>query len=465
MVMPRIVVSGLSGGAGKTTVSLGLVRAFARRGLIVHPFKKGPDYIDTAWLAAAAKGVASSLDPYFLDEKAIRRHFALRSAGADIALVEGNRGLFDGRDLAGSTSTAEIARQIEAPVLLVVDISKKTRTTAAIVAGCKNFPGGERIVGAILNCAGNSRHGDIAKRAVEELAGVPVLGVLPRLDVHPIRELRAGLITVNVHAAADKAIENITDLLCDCMDIDAVIGLARDVPPLELPPTEACTRPEPSVRIGVVRDAVLWQYYDENLEALRDAGAELVFVSLLDGGPWPSVDGLYLGGGDLAPHAFALARDTARKAAVRYLVEAGMPVYAEHSGFFYLCDAFFCAGTPHAMAGIFPVRASITGKPARLGYMEATVTGENPFYPEGFPFKGHEYHYANLSVDSSAEPTLAKIASGTPVDVPDGLVYKSAFGSAMQIFAPAVPEWASGFVRAARGWRNGTGMGRSRPRF
>ncbi|MCC8193251.1 MAG: AAA family ATPase, partial [Deltaproteobacteria bacterium] len=213
--MPRLVVSGLSGGAGKTTVSLGLVRAFTRQDIRVHPFKKGPDYIDTAWLALAAKGRASTLDPFFCDEAALRRHFASRSAGADLAVIEGNRGLFDGRDLEGSASTAEVARQLDAPVVLVVDITKMTRTTSALVAGCRNFPGGERIAGVILNRAGTDRHAAIARRAVEELAGVPVFGVLPRLDCPPIPERRAGLVTVTMPARPANALETQADVGTD----------------------------------------------------------------------------------------------------------------------------------------------------------------------------------------------------------------------------------------------------------
>ena len=454
MSMPRLVVSGLSGGAGKTTVSLGLVRAFTRRNLLVHPFKKGPDYVDTAWLALAARGKASSLDPFFCDEAMLRRHFSARSAGADLAVIEGNRGLFDGRDIAGSASTAELARHLDAPVLLVVDITKMTRTAAAVVAGCKNFPGGERIAGVVLNRAGTARHAAIARRAVEELAGLPVFGVLPRLDVPLISERRAGLVTVSMHAEADKALENTADFISSHIDLEAVLAVTRDVAPHDGPEKSAPTAPpSPRVRIGVVRDAVLWQYYDENLEALREAGADLVFVSLLDTSPWPGIDGLYLGGGDLSPRAFALAGNMIRKAAIRKMVEAGMPVYAEHSGYFYLGEAFACDGSTHAMVGIFPVRAAITEKPARLGYMEASVTRDTPFFPSGFSFKGHEYHYATLTVDAAAASSLRKNAGETTVDALDGLVYKAAFGSSMQLFAPAVPEWAPAFVRAASAWR------------
>lgn len=454
MSVPRVVVAGLSGDVGKTTVSLGLIRAFTRQDMVVHPFKKGPDYIDTAWLALAARGKASNLDPFFLDEEALRLHFLRRSPGADLAVIEGNRGFFDGKDVEGSASTAEVARCLNAPVVLVVSIAKMTRTAAAVVAGCRNFPGGERIGGVILNHCAGRRHASIARRAVEELAGVPVFGVLPRLGRAPIYQRRSGLVTVAMHDAADEAIERTADVVCDHVDIEAVLYLARDVSSFADAPVVRNAGAAPTVRIGVVRDDALWQYYDENLAALSEAGADLVFLSLLRSAPWPDLDGLYLGGGDLAPHARTLAADTAKKNEVRSLIESGLPVYAEHSGYFYLGEQFSRGGTAHPMVGIFPVNVEVTEKPARLGYVEAVVDAHTPFYARGAAFKGHEYHYADIRVNRDAAAcALRKQAGNARVDEPDGLVYKTVFGTSMQVFAPAVPEWAPGFVSAAAKWR------------
>jgi cobyrinic acid a,c-diamide synthase len=246
-------------------------------------------------------------------------------------------------------------------------------------------------------------------------------------------------------------------MLRDYVDIEALLTVARNAPDFlafDMDETRAKAQAGPAVRIGVVRDEVLWQYYDENLDALRNAGAELVFVSLLDETPWPQLDGLYLGGGDLGPHAATLARNTARKNEITALIESGMPVYAEHSGYFYLGRTFSHGGADHHMAGIFPVRAAITEKPVRLGYMEAVLDTNTPFYPEGHSFKGHEYHYADITVSGKAVASLKKKAGGKLIEVINGLVYKAAFGTSMQIFAPVVPEWAVSFIRAARAWKN-----------
>ena len=455
MLMPRVVISGLSGGSGKTTVSLGLTRALTRRGLTVAPFKKGPDYIDTAWLALAAGRRAANLDPFFFSPGQIRNHFIRCFQGADIGLVEGNRGFFDGRDLSGTCSTAEVAAALDAPVILVVDITKMTRTTAALVTGCRNFPGGGRIAGVVLNRSGGPRHATIARRAVEELAGVKVFGVLPRLDSALIFERRAGLLTVGESSGAEESLSDIAALISEHVDIEAILAIAKNAP--EFPGVATDEAPEnaargSAVRIGVVRDEALWQYYDENFDALRHAGAELVFVSLLDEAPWPQMDALYLGGGDLGPYASLLAGNAARKKEIITLIESGMPVYAEHSGYFYLGRMFTHDGATHEMAGVFPVRATVTEKPARLGYMEARLEKDTPFYAAGYSFKGHEYHYADITVGEDAGASLQKAAGGRRIEVADGLVYKSAFGTSMQIFAPAVPEWAVSFVRAARLW-------------
>ncbi len=448
MNIPRVVIAGLSGGTGKTTVSLGLTRAFARRGLVVSPFKKGPDYIDTAWLGLAAARTAGNLDPFFLDEPALLKHFGKWSSGAELALIEGNRGFFDGRDLAGSCSTAELARQLDAPVLLVVDCTKMTRTTAALVAGCKEFPGGKRIAGVILNRSGGKRHAALARQAVEALAGVPVLGVLPRLDAPPIVERREGLVTIDMHEAANAALDRIADFVAEHVDIEAALAVAAGAPPLPKSVSAAsAVVSERPARIGVARDAALWQYYAENLEALREAGATLEFVSLLDDAPWPELDGLYLGGGDLAPYAARLSAGPARSH-VAHLAASGLPIYAEQAGFFFLGESYATEEGVFPMAGVFPIRASSGDKPGSLGYVEALVTGDSPFFPAQCVIRGHAFYYG--TVDAVGEDAFFERRIGADWGQQrDGLLRGTVFGACMQIFAPGVPGWAHSFVRAA----------------
>ena len=482
MHMPRLVVAGLSGGTGKTTVSLGLARIFARH-LRVAPFKKGPDYIDTAWLGLAAGTTAGNLDAFFLDEDALRAQFCRWSSGADMALIEGNRGFFDGRDLAGSCSTAELARQLAAPVVLVVDCTKMTRTTAALVAGCRNFPGGGAIAGVILNRSGSKRHAALARQAVEELAQTPVLGVLPRLDDTLIVERRQGLVTVEscegpfACGAAEEILDRIAALVADHVDTDALLALARNAVPLDaavcaaplgacaldlrsspaplgvsapLPQASLraeCREEEGAVTIGVVRDAAIWQYYAENLEALRDAGARLVPVSLLDDAPWAVLDGLYLGGGDLVPYAAQLAQSLTRKR-VADMAAAGLPMYAEQAGFFFLGQSLTADGVVYPLAGVFPVELTAGEKHGSLGYVEATVMTDTPFYAAGRTIRGHAYYYGTLEGLDKATVFTRSIGSRWG-HIHDGFVRHAVLGTCMQIFAPAVQGWASSFVRLA----------------
>ena len=464
MHIPRVLISGTHGGAGKTTVCLGLARALADDKLTVHPFKKGPDYIDTAWLAKAARRAASNLDLFFLEPCALRAHFLSRSHNADVAVIEGNRGFYDGRDLAGSSSTEAVARWLDAPVVLVVDITKMTRTVAALVHGFTAFPGGKRIAGVILNRSGGERHAALARRAVEELAGVRVFGVLPRVDMPFIHERRMGLVTVDMHEAAEESLARTAAFFREHVDVASILALARSAPELEGGSAEQEPASKTGVRIGVVRDAAFWQYYDENLEALEKAGAELVFLSLLDTAAWPCIDGLYIGGGDIIPYVEALAGNVTRKRYIRNLVEEGMPVYAEQMGCLYLGESFVSGGVHYPMAGIFPLNAQATQKPGQLGYVDATVLTDSLFYPKGTCVRGHEYYYAKVCRDTTVLPVFRhELRSKTAVDAQtddeprgDGILRNAAFGSCMQIFAPAVPQWAPSFVRSAAAWRGAT---------
>ena len=493
MHMPRIIISGLSGGAGKTMVSLGLARALVRTGLEVRAFKKGPDYIDAAWLALAARSPQANLDPFFLNPSALRSLFRKGAAGRDLALIEGNRGIFDGLDLSGSCSTAELSRILQTPVLLVLDCTKMTRTAAALVGGCLRFEDGVRIGGVILNRTGNPRHQSLVRRAVEELAGVPVFGVLPRRQ-HPfIVERHMGLAGLDEYSRADEELDSLADFLAEHADLDAIKALAASAPNLEpegesrSPAGDARTpesRTLPSAfqplhstgkgarpRIGYVRDAAFWFYYEENLEALRTAGADLVPLSLLESrsahtGDWDNLDGLYIGGGQPELHAQALAANVARRKGVAALARAGVPIYAECGGFMYLANELILNDNAFPMAGVFSCSVKLCSRPQGLGYVEAEVLAPNPFHPLGARFRGHEFHFscclpeetgaarAPVSQESPLTPGahILRLHKGRGMlSSPDqgsfdGLLFRNTFASYTHVFAPALPHWAENFV-------------------
>lgn len=470
MHLPRLVISGLSGGSGKTLLSLGLTRAFCLRGCRVQPAKKGPDYIDAAWLALAARRPAANLDPYFLPAEELPSalagaalRFAPDGEVPELAVIEGNRGLYDGRDVLGSCSTAQVALALAAPVLLVLNCAKMTRTAAAVVAGVASFAPALRFAGVVLNNVGNPRHAVQVRQAVEYYTDIPVLGELPRLRENPLPERHMGLelspASRNPHIRAER--EHILNFLAayaeEHIDLDVALKAASAAPELPAPELPAPRRAAVArPRIGFVRDDALWFYYEENLTALRDAGAELVELNLLDGSPWPELDGLYLGGGfpELFPDELS---SSPRLNDIRALAESGRPVYAECGGFMLLCRALRLDGRDVPMSNLLPVATEFLPRPQGLGYVEASTEKETPFHPRGSSWRGHEFHYSRCVWDGPAPDFALALSPGVGMGRigdkgRDGLIAGpcgNVFASYTHLFAPAVPHWAERFVAAA----------------
>ncbi|MEG2173244.1 MAG: cobyrinate a,c-diamide synthase [Desulfovibrionaceae bacterium] len=460
MHIPRIVISALRGGAGKTLLSLGLCRAFAREALRVVPCKKGPDYIDAAWLSRAAAHPATNLDPFFLSAARLRSLLALRAgpvAQASLALIEGNRGLFDGRDLLGTCSTAALAAALEAPVLLSLDCTKMTRTAAAVIHGMASFDPAVHIGGVVLNQLATPRQATLIRQCIEEYTNIPVLGSLPRLAHNPLPERHMGLVAQVDSVQAYEILDQLADLVTAHTDLPRILALARSAPPLApcaaFWPAVPSPAPCAKVRIAYVKDAALWFYYAENLEALERAGAELLEVSVLSAAPWPQLDGLYLGGGFPEEVAEELSQSP-QVNHIRALSQAHMPIYAECGGFMVLAREILRDGRSYPMANIFPVSARFHPKPQGLGYVEGLVTGANPFHPLGSRVRGHEFHYSCAENMASTLPTSLQLSTGTGMGQgKDGLLLRQTFASYTHIYAPATPQWAENFVAAAIKYR------------
>jgi cobyrinic acid a,c-diamide synthase len=461
--LPRLTLAGLSGGAGKTIVSLGLCRAFCNAGKMVRPFKKGPDYIDATWLGLACRTDASNLDPFLLEPEVITGLFKDKMAGFDLGLIEGNRGLFDGKDVEGTCSTAELARQLRSPVVLILDATKMTRTAAAIVAGCAAFEPGLDLAGVILNRTAGERHRSILKQSIERYTGVPVLGMLPKMPKNPIPERHMGLISSREFAGQDIILDQLASFVADWTDLDRVLAIAGSAP--ELGDTVSRLWPGPPqaearARIGYIRDAALWFYYPENLEALTRAGAELVELSLLSKDAWPEIHGLYLGGGFPETQAKALADNAVVRRRVLELSRSGLPIYAECGGFMYLCRELRVGQKNYPMAGVFPLATTLCERPQGLGYSQARVVAENPFHGRGEVIKGHEFHYSLCLAEPRREPGPAGSAQGPTfalemtrgsgmINGLDGIVSDNTFAAYTHIHALSVPNWAPRFVEAA----------------
>ncbi|WP_034637114.1 cobyrinate a,c-diamide synthase [Desulfovibrio cuneatus] len=474
MSFPRLVIAGLSGGSGKTLVSLGVTRALCQTGHRVKTFKKGPDYIDSAWLASAAGTAQGNLDPYFCPPEQLVALFMAGAQGHDISLIEGNRGLFDGVDTAGTASTSALARSLGAPVVLVMDCTKMTRTAAAIVLGCTMLEPELHLAGVILNRTGTERQRTLITQAVETLTGVPVLGALPRHTLFHIEERHMGLAYMEEEAAAVR-LDALAELLATHVNMPQLLEIARNAPALcpAWEPKEAAqsgAEPQQTItvaskafsvmqpRIGYVHDSALWFYYQENFDALKAAGAQLVPLSILDETPWPSLDGLYLGGGVPEQYAAQLAQAKSIRAHVYTLASQGMPIYAECGGFMYLCSTLHTQEGAFPMAGVFPGSVTMSPRPNGLGYVEATVSGYTPFFPAGLSFKGHEFHFSSYTPAAQEAPahivTLHKgkgMTGGHPAGA-DGLCRWQTHAGYTHIYAPAVPCWAPNFVHMAHTW-------------
>jgi len=451
LATPRVMIAGLAGDSGKTLISLGLVRALRDRGLAVAAFKKGPDYIDAAWLGVAAGRPGRNLDTFLMTPAALGQALAPAQA-ADLMVVEGNRGLFDGMDAEGTHSSAALAARLGSPVVLVVDATKATRTVAALVLGCRVFDPAVDLAGVVLNRVGTGRQEALIRRAVEEAAGVDVVGALPRLDesagLFPGRHL--GLVTAAERPERDEAVRRAAQAVAQHVDVERILAIARRARHVDFP-RQAWPRSGPPVRVAVLRDEAFSFYYPENLEALEAAGVELVFASPLHDAALPEVDGVVVGGGFPEVHAERLAGNRTFLSSLGRAAALGVPIYAECGGLMLLARTLTVAGRTFEMAGVLDLHVEQGQRPSGHGYVEGRVDGENPFLPVGTPLRGHEFHYSAVCGGSDAPRTVVALERGTGLGGRrDAVVRGSVWASYLHLHALSLPRWAQGVAEAAR---------------
>lgn len=469
---PRIVIAGLRGGSGKTTLSLGLIAALALQGSKIVPFKKGPDYIDAGWLSAAAGRPCYNLDPFLIGGQKIIDSFRAHAAEADLAVIEGNRGLYDGMDAAGTYSTAALARALQAPVILIMDCTKVTRTAAAMVYGMLKFDRRVAIRGVVLNQIAGRRHETIIREAIEQYCGIPVVGALPKFKSGLLAERHMGLTPFQEHGDVKAAIGEVGELVARYVDVRRIYQIAGEAKPLrgagkqysgqagitaeKRPVALEQNTTEAPVTIGIVRDAAFQFYYPENFEELERLGARLVEVSALTQKKLPELDALYIGGGFPETNAIGLARNRSFRQSLKREIEKGLPVYAECGGLMYLGRTLACGGKTYPMAGILPLDFEMSKKPAAHGYTIVTVMSENPFYPRGTVLRGHEFHYSHLASGAACRPgesgagfSLSLQRGEGIFEKQDGICYKNVFATYTHLHAYGSPQWAEGMLRAA----------------
>ncbi|OGW30698.1 MAG: cobyrinic acid a,c-diamide synthase [Nitrospirae bacterium GWF2_44_13] len=475
MKYPRIIVAGLKGGSGKTTLSLGLIAAFRKKGMKVIPFKKGPDYIDGGWLSTAAGTPCYNLDTFLVSESRIIPSFMNHAKTADIAVIEGNRGFYDGMDEQGTHSTAELAKMLKSPVLLIVDCTKATRTIAAIIAGIQKFDSGVEIKGVVLNYIAGSRHEFIIRNSIEKYCKIPVLGAFPRMREENFPERHMGLVPFQEHIGAQKAIDKALEITEEYIDVDAILKIAKEAEPMTntIHDTRCRIQDEGNrascimhhassgLKIGVIRDSAFQFYYPENFEELKALGAEIIEISALKEKSLPDIDALYIGGGFPETHAIALAENSDFRDSLRKAIEKGLSVYAECGGLMYLGKSLVVDGRTYPMTEIFPFIFSLEKKPQAHGYSIAEVRKANPFYPEGAVLKGHEFHYSRvINPEAASEFNAGNISFAFGMkrgegitDKLDGLCYKNVLATYTHTHALGTPEWTSGMIKKAEEYK------------
>jgi cobyrinic acid a,c-diamide synthase len=453
---PRIIIAALKGGSGKTILSLGLTSAWRSLGRRVATFKKGPDFIDSGWLSFAAGRPCYNLDPFLMNSEQILVSLFRNSAGADISVIEGNRGLFDGLDLDGCCSTGELGKIIKSPVILIVDVTMATRTVAALVMGCQKFDPELRISGVILNRVAGLRQESLTRNAVEQYCGLSVVGAVPKLKQNIFPERHMGLVPHLESDYAEKAVAWARGVAEKYLDLKTLWNLAHEAPPLgglqEGTIEEgALLLPETPPRIGVIRDKSFWFYYPENLNHLETIGAQLVEINSLVDRELPAIDALYIGGGFPETQAQALADNVTFRTALKQKIEEGLPVYAECGGLMYLGKALVVDGKDFPMVGALPLSLILEKKPQGHGYTILEVTGPNPYYPVSEVLKGHEFHYSKAVLHPSEDTrTVFKVLRGDGVDgKKDGLCRKNVLATYTHIHAGGNREWARRLVRVA----------------
>jgi cobyrinic acid a,c-diamide synthase len=450
--MSHFLISAAHKSSGKTTITLGLCAAFKARGVIIQAFKKGPDYIDPLWLTQAAKRACHNLDFYTMNHKEIINTVALHSQGADLSIIEGNKGLYDGMDVDGSNSNAALATLLAAPIVLVLDTQGMTRGIAPLVLGYQLFDKNINIAGVILNQVGGNRHETKLRESMAYHTDVPVIGAVRRDSRLVIEERHLGLMPSNELYQAEEKINSIAEIIAEQIELDTLIAISQQTTFLNLPQLNRIVKPKPKVKIGVVRDVAFGFYYAGDLEALEVAGAELIFINALQDKKLPQIDGLFIGGGFPEAQMDRLSQNTLLKKDIHNVIELGMPVYAECGGLMYLSQKLTWRDKTCEMVGALPFDSVMEIRPQGRGYVLMRETGLGlwpllDFSKQPAEFHAHEFHYSK-AINLPSNLTYAyQVLRGHGVDGKyDGIVYKNTLASYVHLRDVEKNQWTQRFV-------------------
>ncbi|MBE6086057.1 MAG: cobyrinate a,c-diamide synthase [Selenomonas ruminantium] len=455
--IPRLVIAATQSGAGKTTIVTGLLAALRQRGLNVQSFKAGPDYIDPGYHALASGQPAHNLDSWLTPKEILPEILAAEAESADIAIVEGVMGLYDG-GRQGISSTAEIAKIIKAPVLLVIDAKSMGASAAAIAQGFRDYDPSVKLAGVILNRLGSDTHEAMIREA---MAGIdmPVYGALRRNDGLRMPERHLGLVPVEENKEREL-IGRMGEAVAGQLDLDKLLALARSAEPLAIKESSLSGAGAYFCRIGVAKDEAFSFYYPASLKVLAKLGAEIVPFSPLHDEKLPAVDGLFIGGGFPEMFAGQLAANSSMRQAVRQAAQKDMPILAECGGYMYLMDSLQdFAGVSHPMAGVFVGQAVMTEKLQMVGYVEAELQKDSLLGKAGTKLKGHEFHFSKERepIQQDKAPFIFRKLRNNS-EYPAGQQVKNVLGSYLHLHFAGCLDAAENFVRQCAAYKKKRGQ-------
>ncbi len=457
--MGHLFIAAAHKSSGKTTITTGLAGVLSRRGFVVQPFKKGPDYIDPMWLGQAAGRLCFNLDFNTMNHDEIGRLFASRMSGADVGLIESNKGLYDGVDLEGGDSNAALAKLLRSPVVLVIDTTGTTRGIAPLLRGYQVFDPDISIAGVILYKVGGPRHEGKLRAAVERYTDIPVLGAVGRDEDLAVNERHLGLTTPVEVARLNRRMEKLYDTIADSVDVDRLLEIARAAPQPDFAVVDvplSSSQPGQDVRIGIARDEAFSFYYPDDLEALERAGARLVFFDTLNDQQLPEVDGMFIGGGFPETCMQALDANKPLRMDIRKKLEGGLPAYAECGGLMYLCESLTWRGKRREMVGAIKGDAVMCERPQGRGYSKLVKTANCPWSTQdqdvsADAFPAHEFHFAKIDNLAADTRYAFDVVRGHGVDgKSDGIIVGNLLAGFCHMRHSSTNPWADKFLDYVR---------------
>ncbi|MDD4159812.1 MAG: cobyrinate a,c-diamide synthase [Synergistaceae bacterium] len=448
---PRLVIAAVHSSSGKTTITGGIIAALTAAGLRVHPYKVGPDYIDPGYLGLAAGSRADNLDTWLTDEAVMKRIFVSASKDADISVIEGVMGLYDGGQN-GISSTAQIARVLNAPVLLVIDVRSMGESAAAVAKGFRDYDRSVDIRGVIINRYGSDSHKNMVCEAIERI-GIPVLGAVPRNKEAEVRERHLGLLPVEENNSREHN-EKIRMMIEPAVNLEAIIKIARSAPALE-EGSIISQQSDKKVKIAVARDEAFSFYYPESIAAVEAAGAEMIYFSPLHDESIPECHGLIFGGGFPEVFAAQLAANLSMKGSISRAAKRGMPVYAECGGFMYLTNEIIdFDGRLHKMTGLIPMSCKMNDSMRTVGYVTAEALDDNIIAVKGEKLRGHEFHFSTAEPEGPIQYAFEFTKNRTQEKYTAGFASDNILGSYLHLHFAGFPKAAERLVDRCLKYKN-----------